>query len=185
MATTCTTSPTPTSGVSCWKRKVGVRRNPWNRSNGRRLAEQYNELPPHAAPAPGSSPLTLRLRNLQNAFNAKPEAWVRYQPFHLRRTPMTPRRRSKLRQTWVPPTRPPASRRDSWEIVTMFHGEHLWWQYCTYINVRELAASESSEAGYGAFWVLRDCRSWARDRVRRPAPSNSRAFSFLVPSPHG
>ena len=126
MATTCTTSPTPTSGVSCWKRKVGVRRNPWNRSNGRRLAEQYNELPPHAAPAPGSSPLTLRLRNLQNAFNAKPEAWVRYQPFHLRRTPMTPRRRSKLRQTWVPPTRPPVAPEG------FLQNGDMWWRYCMY-----------------------------------------------------
>jgi len=31
--------------------------------------------------------------------------------------------------------------------VQMFHVEHLWWQYYTYINVRELAASEGSETG--------------------------------------
>jgi|HubBroStandDraft_3_1064219.scaffolds.fasta_scaffold65195_2 hypothetical protein len=37
--------------------------------------------------------------------------------------------------------RQPALRRDSWKIVSMFHVEHLWWQYCTYINVREPAVS--------------------------------------------
>jgi hypothetical protein len=31
--------------------------------------------------------------------------------------------------------------------VQMFHVEHLWWQYCTYINVRGLAASGGEGMG--------------------------------------
>jgi hypothetical protein len=41
----------------------------------------------------------------------------------------------------------------SWNImlmilyVRMFHVKHLWWQYCMYISVRGLAASDGSEVG--------------------------------------
>ena len=65
----------------------------------------------------------------------------------------------------VPPT-PPSRRRgvpgkwflcSTWNImlmilyiVQMFHLEHLWWQYCTYISVRELAASGGSQMGWRA-----------------------------------
>jgi len=65
-------------------------------------------------------------RRMRSASERRPEAWMRYQPFHLRRTPMTPRRRSKLRQTWVPPTRPPVAPEG------FLQNGDMWWRYCMY-----------------------------------------------------
>src|ERR1035441_632281 len=103
MAMTCMTSRIPAWAGGYWRRKVGIRRSPWNRSNGRRLAEQYNDLPQHPGFAPDCQrPLIVgyegpskhiqgKLANFRNPYlgapiTAFPESSLRFQSTRIQTT---------------------------------------------------------------------------------------------------